>query len=428
MVNELRRTRLFRWHEDYGARISPFGEYEMPLWYASAKEEHLSVLNQAGLFDTSHMDILLVRGQQGKNILQWCCSRDLEACLKGNKMPLTPGWSVYTVILNDLGHVIDDAIISQLGKDVYLVVVNASMGPKVRDHFIGQNKDLQAEILLLNDYVAKIDLQGPLSGNILGKILSEPKQILNPPFPLFSFKGGLDPNSLTPTPGVALKNNIPLILSRSGYTGEFGFELFIAVNHLLEAWEMIFEAGQEFNLRPCGLAARDSLRAGAVLPLSHKDIGDWPFLNNPWIFALPCNKEVSGFTKDFLGKDGLQSTINQAFTYPFVGYDLRKVSPEQSCVQSLGGEDIGQVLTCVTDMGIDWQENRIFSVASPDNPLDFQPKGLSCGFVKLNKAIPFSKELQLVDRRRSLKVRLVKDIRPDRTARKHFQDMVNYFK
>ncbi len=426
MVDELKRTRLFEWHQDNGARMAPFGEFEMPLWYASAKEEHLSVLRHSGLFDTSHMDILLVRGRHGQNLLQWCCSRDLEACIAGNKRPLEPGWSVYTVILNNLGHVIDDAIISRLDTDSYLVVVNASMGSRIRDHFIDQKKGLNSEVILLDDCLAKIDLQGPFSGHILSKVLSDPNQVLTPPFGFFSFKGGLDPNKFTPTSDVSLKNNIPLILSRSGYTGEFGFELFVSVENMPRAWETIFEAGQEYNLRPCGLASRDSLRAGAVLPLSHQDIGDWPFLKNPWIFALPWNQDGSGFTKDFLGKDGLLGVTEPRFTYPFVGYDLRKVSTGQGLVQSASGEDIGHVLTCVTDMGIDWYDQRIFSINSPGKPADFQPRGLSCGFVRLNKFVPFAREVRLLDKRRSLKVKLVKDIRPDRTARKPFQDMVTY--
>jgi aminomethyltransferase len=82
----------------------------------------------------------------------------------------------------------------------------------------------------------------------------------------------------------------------AGYTGEFGFELFMAPDKVNDFWYMIGEAGQDYGLIPCGLAARDSLRAGAGLPLSHQDIGDWPFINNPWLFALPFNRERAGFT------------------------------------------------------------------------------------------------------------------------------------
>jgi aminomethyltransferase len=425
MSHELKRTLLYQWHQDNGARLAPFGAYEMPLWYASAKEEHLSVLTKAGLFDTSHMDMLLVHGPQSRAVLQWCCSRNLEACLARNTRPIAPGWSVYTVILNEQGHVIDDALVSQLEPNAYLVVVNAGMGAIIRDHFLGQGQRAQMEVLLLDTTLAKVDLQGPCSGRILSHVLAKPEKILHPPFAYFSFKGGLDLSSCVPGTEVVCTNNIPLILSRSGYTGEFGFEIFMATSHLVEVWEMLLDAGQEYGLRPCGLASRDSLRAGAVLPLSHQDIGDWPFLNNPWTFVLPWNQSGTGFTKEFLGKESLLGKGKTDYTYPFLGYDLRKVNADQGRVRNANGEDLGQVLTCVTDMGIDWQDQRVVSIASPDTPPGWHPQGLACGFVKVKRPLAIGEDICLVDSRRSLKVQPVKDIRPDRTARKPLKDMIN---
>lgn len=144
---------------------------------------------------------------------------------------------------------------------------------------------------------------------------------------------------------------------------------------------MILDAGTNYEVKPCGLAARDSLRTGAGLPLSHQDIGSWPFIKNPWHFALPFNADQTVFTKRFMGDPALMKLKTPASTYGFVGYDLRKVSiHDPAVVLTADGVQIGVVLTCVTDMGIDRVENRIYSVGSLDKPDDFKPRGLCCGF------------------------------------------------
>ena len=170
---------------------------------------------------------------------------------------------------------------------------------------------------------------------------------------------------------------------------------------------------------PCGLAARDSLRAGAVLPLSHQDIGAWLFKNHPWPFALPCEIDGRGFTKDFVGAVALQRSDSGQYTFPFAGFDLRKVSAAEPAVVVDDTErDIGRVLTCATDMAIGRHDHRIFSIVSPDKPVDFTPRGLSCGFVKVTKPLKPGQIVRLKDKRRTIKVEIVDDIRPDRTARK----------
>ncbi|MEA1971150.1 MAG: aminomethyl transferase family protein, partial [Thermodesulfobacteriota bacterium] len=175
----------------------------------------------------------------------------------------------------------------------------------------------------------------------------------------------------------------------------------------------------------CGLAARDSLRAGAVLPLSHQDIGPWPFINNPWSFALPFNDDQTGFTKKFTGDEALINIEEPGYTYPFAGFDLRKVSPGDSTVVTDSGDvEIGVVLTCVTDMAIGRIDEKIYSITSPDRPDEFNPKGLSCGFVKVTKKLSGGDTVKLNDGRRTIKVVIVDDIRPDRTARRAIKNML----
>jgi aminomethyltransferase len=211
------------------------------------------------------------------------------------------------------------------------------------------------------------------------------------------------------------------MVSRTGYTGEFGFELYVDISAAVRLWEVILAAGRAFGLIPCGLAARDSLRAGAVLPLSHQDIGHWPFVNNPWLFALAWDQTGQGFCKDFIGAEALLSSKDQDHTLPFAGYDPRKINAgENSFVTDTNGVRIGTILTCTTDMSIGRVCAAIVSIATPESsgkPKDFKAKGLCCGFVKVKKRIAAGEEVILTDGKRKITVELREDIRPDRTAR-----------
>jgi aminomethyltransferase len=401
-----------------------FGGYEMPLWYPTgAKHEHLSVLVSAGLFDTSHMSMLGVSGPDAFELLQLCFSKNLAACLGAGNTPLTPGRCVYGVFLKPSGHVIDDAIVFRLSGDEFLAVFNAGMGTATARHLASNTGSRRVRIVDFTDKFGKVDIQGPGAAKVLGRVLKDPTMVFEK-LSYFSFKGHFAPTSPL-SEAVRLADGTPILLSRTGFTGEFGFEVFIQPAQLLRLWEMILDAGREFGLTPCGLAARDSLRAGAVLPLSHQDIGAWPFANNPWVFALPYNADRTRFTKNFIGAEALLRLADAEHTYPFVGSDPRKVSrDEPAVVLDSEGEEIGRVLTCTTDMGIDWHGDRIYSIASPGKPAGFEPKGLGCGFVKVKPRLLAGDRIEIMDRRRRIPVTIVNDIRPDRTARKPIAEMI----
>lgn len=420
MTEHIKHTPLHSWHAGQGANMASFGGYHMPLWYFSAKDEHLAVLTRAGLFDTSHMAVILINGSWPRELLQTTFSRDLQACLGKNQTPLRPGRMVYGVFLNSYGHVIDDAIITQLDEALFMVVVNAGMGPTIAAHLKEHVSDSGTQITDLTDQVGKIDIQGPRSGIIMSRLLKDPDAVFAR-MPYFSSHGHIQ----TDKTDTRLRDDTPVLMSRSGYTGEFGFEIFVRAQDLVSAWSLIMDVGQPDGLIPCGLAARDSLRAGAVLPLSHQDIGDWPFLNTPWDFALPWTAGGQGFSKDFSGAKALLDVQNAPQTAAFVGQDLRKVSAgSESQVLTAEDEPLGTVLTCATDVGIGWHEGRIYSVASPDAPADFKPRGLCCGFVRVTSSVQPGDTLKLQDKRRKLEVKVAQDIRPDRTARKPLSVML----
>lgn len=422
-----KKTPLHGRHVARKANMADFGGYEMPLWYPSgAKKEHLSVLTGAGLFDTSHMAVLMISGPSAFELLQHCITKDLGQCVGKDRLPLVPGRSAYGAFLDPAGTVLDDTIVNRIDEETFMLVVNAGMGSTITDHLSEQARtaSLTADIRDLTDQVGKIDVQGPASAKILASVLKNSSALFDS-MPFFSFKGHFDP-SVTSTERVQLINGTPILLSRTGYTGEFGFELYLPPDQLEETWDLLENAGRPYHCEPCGLASRDSLRAAAMLPLSHQDIGDWPFINHPWEHALPFDREKKGFTKTFIGDERLLETRGTGFfTLPFAGFDLRKVTPGPgTSVVDSEERNLGIVLTCVTDVAIDRQGKRIFSITSPDKPEGFRPRGLCCGFVRTTSPLKTGSMIEIRDNRRSLPVMIMDDLRPDRTARKPIRAML----
>ena len=417
-----KQTPLYDWHKAQGANIVEFGDYLMPVWYASARDEHLAVVTHAGLFDTSHMAGVRVLGPDAYDLLQWCFTRNLDSCVGKENAPITPGKCVYGVFLNERGEAVDDSIVYKMKDDEYLVVVNAGMGGVVAAHLEANKKDLRVRCVDLTDKLGKIDIQGPTAIKTMQKVLKAPDAVFDK-LTYFSAKGHFDPASEFAA-DVQLLDGTPLLLSRSGYTGEVGFELFVEREHTVKLWDLLIEAGRELGVIACGLAARDSLRAGAVLPLSHQDIGPWTYIHHPWPFALPLKQGGNGFTKTFLGSEALEKAIDAPYTLTFVGNDLRKIDAHEAVVIGPDGQEIGTVLTCATDIAIGRHCGKIYSIATANKPEGLALKGLSCGFIKVGVNLPPGTVVQLKDRRRTIPVVIETDVRPDRTARKALKNFL----
>jgi aminomethyltransferase len=397
----LRKTELNAIHKQLGGELTDFGGWEMPLWYpAGSVKEHLSVIEKSGLFDIGHMDLLRLKGKEAFDLLQLCLTRNISN--------LGAGACGYSMILNEQGHVVDDTIVYNLGKDEYILIVNAAMGPVVRQHLLQRNTFQNAVIADESGRFGKIDLQGPASPAIVKKLLEKGRGTIEG-LRYFQFRG----DYADPASEIAFAGNIPVLLSRTGYTGEVGFEIVAPYGKTPDVWNMILDSGGS-DVTPCGLAARDSLRTGAVLPLSRQDIGNWPFVNTPWDFALPRDK-AGKLTKSFVGS-GLFNAPPSLYTYPFCGFDPRKIETHGASVLS-GELPIGTVSTCVVDMAIGRAEGKIYSIACPDKPASFKPRGLVCGFVRVDRPLKPGEKVALKDSRRSVEVEIVSDIRPDRTAR-----------
>lgn len=401
--------------------MSEFGGYEMPLWYpAGAKAEHLAVLRAAGVFDTSHMAVLVLEGPDSFGLLQKTFTKDLGRCQGPDKKTLAIGRCVYGLFLDKHGHVIDDAIVYKVLEHRFMLVVNAGMGGVIGSHLSSFGDGHDVTIFDYTDRLGKIDIQGLSTYSILAELLENPQEVLEK-LPYFSFKGWFDNEDTLPA--VRTKGGVELLLSRTGYTGEFGVELFTGLPNTVQLWQEIIECGQKHGLLPCGLAARDSLRTGALLPLSHQDIGAWIFGNTPWDFVLPLDDEKgTPFTKPFHGDAALQQWEKDSFTYGFAGFDPRKIVPDDKAfVAENDGVEVGKLLTCTTDMAIGRDENgEIFSIsqeAGKEGEQTPQPKGLSCGFIRTSKPFSPGDSLLLVSGKRKIKIEIRHDIRPARTAR-----------
>lgn len=243
-----KKTPLYATHEALGATMVPFGGFIMPIHYAKGiLTEHKAVREKAGLFDVSHMGELTLSGPDALANLNRLISNDFT--------DLEIGKIRYGILVRADGTAVDDLLVYKRNVDDYLIVVNASNIDKddayFRDHLKGQFTYANVSA----DY-GQIALQGPLSEFILRRLTDSIPQAY------YSFIDTVD------------LNGIPTLISRTGYTGEDGFELYCAAEHTVKLWDAVMSAGSAYGLEPCGLGARDTLRLEAAMPLYGHELDD----------------------------------------------------------------------------------------------------------------------------------------------------------
>ena len=284
----MKKTSLYHVHEKLGAKIVEFAGYLMPIQYSSIIAEHKAVRDSVGVFDVSHMGEIFITGEKAKDFVQYITVNDVST--------LYPGRVQYSAMCyNDAG-IVDDLLVYKFADDKFLLVVNAS---NIEKDFSWMNENNKFGVTLENksDEYSLIAVQGPNSNKTLQKLCD--KEIKLEYYHFFEAK-------------VA---GVEMILSRTGYTGELGYELYFkgdeeTAEHI---WNKIFEAGKEFNIQPVGLAARDSLRLEMGFMLYGNDIDK---TTNPleaglgWITKL--NKE------NFIGRDVLLKVKSEGLSRKFV--------------------------------------------------------------------------------------------------------------
>ena len=244
------KTILNSIHKNLGAKMAPFGGYEMPIQYTGVKKEHLAVRNSVGVFDVSHMGEFTVEGSNSLNLLQKICSNDIEK--------IEIGKAQYNCLPNEKGGVVDDLIIYRIEKYKYFLVVNASNIDKDWKWISKWNKQFKAKINNISSQISLLAIQGPKAIEVAQRLSKA------------------DLNSLSYyshiTTTFAGKKNV--IVATTGYTGSGGVEVYCKNEDAIEIWKLVFEAGQKFNIIPVGLAARDTLRTEMGYCLYGNEIND----------------------------------------------------------------------------------------------------------------------------------------------------------
>ena len=323
MNETLKRTPLYELHLKLGARMVPFGGWEMPVQYSSVIEEHRAVRQAAGLFDVSHMGEFEVRGPQALDLIQLVSTNDASK--------LAVGRVQYALMCYENGTVVDDILVYRLDDHRYWLVVNA--GNTAKDwEWINTARERAGlhnlEIIDRSQEIALLALQGPLAEEILQPLA--PGVVLSQMAP-FSLSKNV---TVTGVP--------TLVISRTGYTGEDGFEIYVKAEEAAALWEALLDAGEEKGLLPCGLGARDTLRFEARLPLYGHEISEQ---HNPLEaglgFAVKLKKDV-----EFIGREALVKVKEQGLTRKLVGLEMiDRGIPRQGYPVAVGGEVVGEVTT-----------------------------------------------------------------------------------
>lgn len=252
-MSDPRYTPLRERHEALGASFTDFGGWQMPVRYTSDLAEHHAVRRAAGLFDISHMAEFTVRGSDAGALLDYALAGRLSA--------LAAGKAKYSLLLAEAGGIVDDVIVYRLDDDDFLVISNAGNRDAVREALHARAAGFDAEVVDVSDDYALLAVQGPAAEAILGAT------------------AGIDDVSIPWSEqryyawARASFAGEPLLLARTGYTGEDGFELLVPAAHAVALWDALLDAGAEYGLVPAGLAARDTLRLEAGMPLYGHELG-----------------------------------------------------------------------------------------------------------------------------------------------------------
>jgi len=335
-----------------------FAGWIMPLQYTGILQEHEAVRQQAGLFDVSHMGEVMIRGKGATEFIQKLITNDIS------------GMREYRVLYSPMcypdGGTVDDLLVYKFDAERYLLVVNAANIQKDVEWIVAHKPD-DVEVEDLSEGYAQLALQGPKSQEILQKIVDISLDSVK----FFRFADGVN---------VA---GVPALLSRTGYTGEDGFEIYVQADSALKVWDAIMEAGAEFHVMPAGLGARDTLRLEAALALYGHEL-------SPDISPLEAG--LDRFVKldkaDFIGREALIKQKEGGISRKLVGLEMiDKGVPRQGYEVQVEGKNAGYITSG-----------------------SFSPtlkKNIALALIEVSHAVPGSR-VDVVVRNKALKAEVVK--------------------
>ena len=306
---ENKKTCLYDKHVALGALISPFGGFEMPIQYTNIVDEHQAVRQACGVFDVSHMGEVLISGPDAERYVNHIFTNDVR------EMPV--GKILYGMMCYGNGGVVDDLLVYKMDTDCFFLVINASNIAKDWVWIQEQAKGYEVTLNHQSDYYGELAIQGPQAEAVMEEVLGLPCKELT----FYTFK----------TIG-------KVIVSRTGYTGEDGFEVYADANYINECWDKLMASGR---CKPCGLGCRDTLRFEVGLPLYGDELSQdiTPIMAGLGIF-VKLDKE------EFIGKDALAKQKAEGAPKKLVGIELAdKAIPRRGYAVLKDGQPIGEVTT-----------------------------------------------------------------------------------
>lgn len=296
-MGKLKTTPLFPEYEKFSARTIDFGGWDLPVQFTSIMREHELTRTKATMFDVSHMGEITVTGKDSLPFLQRLVTNDVAK--------LSPNRAQYTFMCNEAGGTIDDFLIYMIEDNHYLLVVNAANREKDFAWLTKHRLDNE-EVTIKDDSdnYGLLAVQGPNAAQIIEQMTNEDISSIRP----FSFLNNVSLQDV----------NVPVLLSRTGYTGEDGFEIYIKASESRNLWSALLKHGEPFGLEPAGLGARDTLRFEAGLPLYGQELSETISpLEAGLNFAVKLNKD-----SDFIGKAALQKQKETGIPRKLVGLEM----------------------------------------------------------------------------------------------------------
>lgn len=318
----MKETCLHSRHVAQGALMSPFGGFDMPISYEGIEPEHIAVRTGVGVFDVSHMGEVLVTGPQATLFVNYIFTGDVA--------PLESGKVVYGMMLNERGGVVDDLLVYKRDDNEYFLVINASNIDKdvawIKSHAAKYEVTVDDQC----DHWAELAVQGPLAEETMQRVLGIDGSDLG----FYTFKDMKAPDGSA------------MVLSRTGYTGEDGFELYASADVITEAWDKLMQAG----VAPCGLGCRDTLRFEAGLPLYGDELTDE---------ITPIEAGLGMFAKvdkeGFIGRDALVAQKAEGVKQKVVGLEVegRAIPRHGYDVLDTEGNKVGEITTGYHSISLD---------------------------------------------------------------------------
>lgn len=314
---ELKRTPLYPLYAKYGAKTIDFGGWDLPVQFSSIMEEHEAVRNRVGLFDVSHMGEVTITGKDALKLIQYLVTND------ASKIEI--GQAIYSPMCYPDGGIVDDLLIYRTGEEDYLLVVNASNTDKDVE-WIEKHREGDVEVTNISGETAQIAIQGPHAEKVLQKLTSQNLSEIG----FFRFKENVE------------ISGVKALVSRSGYTGEDGFEIYCSPEDVTVLWEKLLEAGEPEGIQPCGLGARDTLRFEAKLPLYGQELS--PEIS-PLEAGLGLWVKVDK-ESDFIGKEFLKNQKQNGVPRKIVGIEMiDRGIPRHGYSVFVESELVGEVTT-----------------------------------------------------------------------------------